>query len=287
MLDLSTFAPHAPATPGAARRRHASRASPPRARRVRRAAARQARPGCAVARRSRRARSRRSTRLPQARAVGPGRRPHDRRAARPLRAPGVARNTYFVFSSDNGFHLGQHRLLAGKLTAYDPDIRVPLIVAGPGVPAGPTVDEMTENMDLCPTFAELAGAPRRPRPTAAASCRSCAGRRRRRWRDAALIEHRGNLNGRRRPRPPGRAPGQPAELRGAALADALYVEFESARFAPEYYDLTTDPDERRNLFDHAPPPTARPSSPPRSNRCTPARGGPVLSAPRTSRRATS
>src|SRR5204863_5680339 len=51
-----------------------------------------------------------------------------------LRVAGVADNTYIVFTSDNGFHLGQHRLTAGKRTAFDPDIRVPLIVAGPGVP---------------------------------------------------------------------------------------------------------------------------------------------------------
>ena len=84
------------------------------------------------------------------------------RLQRRLRALGVARNTYIVFSSDNGFHLGQHRLTPGKLTAYDPDVRVPLIVTGPGVPAGRTVDAMTENTDLCPTFAELAGAPAPP-----------------------------------------------------------------------------------------------------------------------------
>lgn len=45
-----------------------------------------------------------------------------------LEAAGVADNTYLVFSSDNGFHLGEHALRAGKLTAYDHDIRVPLIV---------------------------------------------------------------------------------------------------------------------------------------------------------------
>ena len=61
-----------------------------------------------------------------------------------LAAAGVADDTYIVFSSDNGFHLGQHRLTPGKLTAYDPDVRVPLIVTGPGVPAGRTVDAMTE-----------------------------------------------------------------------------------------------------------------------------------------------
>src|SRR5262249_43574431 len=45
-------------------------------------------------------------------------------------------NTYFVFSSDNGYHMGEYRLMPGKMTAFDTDIRVPLIVTGPGVPAG-------------------------------------------------------------------------------------------------------------------------------------------------------
>ena len=67
-------------------------------------------------------------------------------------------NTYFVFSSDNGFHLGQFRMPAGKETAYDTDIRVPLIVRGPGVPADVASSFMVGNIDLAPTFAELAGA---------------------------------------------------------------------------------------------------------------------------------
>ena len=46
-----------------------------------------------------------------------------------LWAKGLDRNTYFVFSSDNGFHLGEHRLSSGKQTAFETDIRVPLIVA--------------------------------------------------------------------------------------------------------------------------------------------------------------
>ena len=67
-------------------------------------------------------------------------------------------DTYFVFSSDNGFHLGQFRMPAGKETAYDTDIRVPLIVRGPGIPAGKTSDFMVGNIDLAPTFAKLGGA---------------------------------------------------------------------------------------------------------------------------------
>jgi N-acetylglucosamine-6-sulfatase len=47
-------------------------------------------------------------------------------------ASGQAQNTYFVFSSDNGYHMGEHRLKPGKMTAFDTDIHVPLVVTGPG-----------------------------------------------------------------------------------------------------------------------------------------------------------
>jgi N-acetylglucosamine-6-sulfatase len=74
-----------------------------------------------------------------------------------LHDSGELDNTYIVFTSDNGFHLGQHRLGAGKWTPYEEDIRVPLIVRGPGVPEGETLRHMVLNNDLAPTFADLAG----------------------------------------------------------------------------------------------------------------------------------
>ena len=73
-----------------------------------------------------------------------------------LAADGLSRNTYLVFSSDNGLHTGQYRLMPGKLTAFDTDIDVPLVVVGPGVPAGKTTNAMAENIDLAPTFAAIA-----------------------------------------------------------------------------------------------------------------------------------
>ena len=75
-----------------------------------------------------------------------------------LKSSGQLDNTYIFFGSDNGFHLGEHRLHAGKLTAYEEDIRVPLYVRGPGIPAGSTRDELVGNVDLAPTVAELTGA---------------------------------------------------------------------------------------------------------------------------------
>ena len=74
-----------------------------------------------------------------------------------LTATDQLKNTYIVFSSDNGFHLGEHRLPSGKQTAFETDIHLPLIVRGPGVPEGVTVDHLVGNTDLAPTFADMAG----------------------------------------------------------------------------------------------------------------------------------
>ncbi len=70
-------------------------------------------------------------------------------------------NTYVVFTSDNGFHLGQNGLARGKGTAYDTDVHVPLYVVGPNVAKG-TRHELTSNIDLAPTFEEIAGLLPRP-----------------------------------------------------------------------------------------------------------------------------
>ncbi|MBA2714866.1 MAG: sulfatase [Rubrobacteraceae bacterium] len=75
-----------------------------------------------------------------------------------LKQSGELDNTYIFFTSDNGFHLGEHRLGAGKWTAYEEDIRIPLIVRGPSVPEGKTLHHLVLNNDLAPTFADLAGA---------------------------------------------------------------------------------------------------------------------------------
>ena len=71
-----------------------------------------------------------------------------------LRETGELDNTYVVFASDNGYHAGQHRLLMPpKRLAYEEDIRVPLIVRGPGVPDGATRSGTVLNNDLAPTLA--------------------------------------------------------------------------------------------------------------------------------------
>jgi arylsulfatase A-like enzyme len=161
-------------------------------------------------------------------------------------AIGAADNTYFVFSSDNGYHMGEHRMMPGKMTAYDTDIHVPLIVTGPGVPAGRAVYEIVQNIDLCPTFAELgfAAAP------ASIDGRSLApllrGEKPEGWRTLALVEHRGPVRNLADPDLPGRRSGNPTTYEAIRMATEVYVEY--ANGEKEYHDLAADPHELRNTF---------------------------------------
>jgi arylsulfatase A-like enzyme len=75
-----------------------------------------------------------------------------------LQATGQLDNTYLIFTSDNGFHMGEHRLPEGKLTPYEEDLHLPLWIRGPGITPGTTIDNIVSDVDMAPTFAELTGA---------------------------------------------------------------------------------------------------------------------------------
>jgi N-acetylglucosamine-6-sulfatase len=68
------------------------------------------------------------------------------------------RNTYVVFTSDNGFFYGEHRLTGGKFLAYEPATHMPLLIRGPGIKPGSATGEISANVDIAPTILELAGA---------------------------------------------------------------------------------------------------------------------------------
>ena len=163
-----------------------------------------------------------------------------------LQARGLADNTYIVFSSDNGYHMGEHRLLPGKMTAFDTDIRVPLVVAGPGVPAGKTTTKIAENVDLRPTFDGIAGAPV-PRSVDGHSLVSLLrGGAPSGWRTEALIEHHGPDHARGDPDLPLPGSGNPATYEALRTKDAVYVEYHNGQ--REYYSLTRDPNELHNTY---------------------------------------
>ena len=120
-------------------------------------------------------------------------------------AIGQEKNTYFVFSSDNGYHMGEHRLMPGKMTAYDTDIHVPLVVTGPGVPAGVKVDEIAENIDLYPTFLEMTGVASEANVDGHSLAPLVRGQHVPDWRTAALVEHHGPRHEPEDPDAPGKA----------------------------------------------------------------------------------
>jgi N-acetylglucosamine-6-sulfatase len=168
-----------------------------------------------------------------------------------LAARGLTQSTYIVFSSDNGFHMGEHRLMPGKLTAFDSDIRVPLIVAGPGVPAGQVVDRLAENVDLAPTFAALGGAAMPPTVDGRSLVDLIHGAPAADWRSAVLVEHQHPADD---SADPDRAPahsGNPDTYEALRTADGLYVEYADGE--REYYDLASDPFELVNIAPLLPP----------------------------------
>jgi arylsulfatase A-like enzyme len=93
-----------------------------------------------------------------------------------LRTTGQLSNTYVFFTSDNGFFHGQHRIPDDKRRAYEEAIRAPLVVRGPGIPAGRVVYRLTGNVDFAPTFAALAGVTPPSFGTGAPWCRCSAER---------------------------------------------------------------------------------------------------------------
>ncbi len=184
-----------------------------------------------------------------------------------LRKGGELENTYIFFTSDNGYHMGTHRLTTGKWTAYEEDIRVPLIVRGPGVPEGKKLEHLVLNNDLAPTFAELGGAEapsfvdgRSVVPLLGDEPPSSED-----WRQAFLVEAATELGGTEAdptvddgspelplsgdPLPEGRW-GHPG-LEALRTVDRLYVEYGSGE--RELYDLREDPYQLENRYERADP----------------------------------
>ena len=78
-----------------------------------------------------------------------------------LEASPYADNTYIFLWSDHGYHLGEKGLFK-KVTLWDRSTRVPLIVAGPGLPEGQSCNRVVSLMDLYPTLLDLCGLPANP-----------------------------------------------------------------------------------------------------------------------------
>ncbi len=158
-----------------------------------------------------------------------------------LEDAGELDNTFMVFTSDNGFHGGEHRIKGGKRTPYEESARVPLFVKGPGVPAGSKIEQLALNTDFAPTFAGLAGI---EFPADGRSLAPLLGGEDAPWRTSMLLEAFTNEE----------AQGEQANLpnyQAVRTETHKYVEYENGEV--ELYDLQADPHELESIHGSADP----------------------------------
>ncbi len=171
-----------------------------------------------------------------------------------LKAAQVLEKTYVIYSSDNGFHLGEHRLPAGKDFPYEEDIRVPAVVRGPGVPAGHRIDAMVLNSDLAPTFAAIAGT-QPPDFVDGRSFLPLLENPDQAWRESFLVERRQfeiqYVELAERLGLAGAELDQAAQFDGIRTTDWSYVEYGTGE--RELYDLARDPHQLDNAVETADP----------------------------------
>jgi arylsulfatase A-like enzyme len=166
-----------------------------------------------------------------------------------LAQAGVLQNTVFVFSSDNGLHMGDYGLYGGKYTAFDTDVEVPLIVTGPGIPANTIDRHLVQMVDLAPTFEALTGA-HIPNTVDGRSMVGLLEGRKVPWRTFGLIEHfqppAGTDN--RAVDPDFQVPieANPPSYEALRTPTFTYVRYVDGE--REFYDRTTDPYELHNTY---------------------------------------
>ncbi len=138
----------------------------------------------------------------------------------------------------------QYRLLPGKMTAFDTDIHVPLLIAGPGIRPDRVSSAMVQNVDLAKTFAAMAGTSM-PSGDGHSLLGLLHGASTSGWRNAILVEHRGPNQNPLDPDFQSPASGNPTTYRAMRTRTFLYVEYRDGE--REFYDLRNDPFELHNL----------------------------------------
>lgn len=143
-----------------------------------------------------------------------------------LREQRLLANTLIIFTSDNGYFHGEHRIPRGKVLLYEPSIRVPLILRGPGVRPGRRLDDLVGNIDLAPTILAAARATAGRRLDGRSLLALARGQGRLPSRD--LLIERGPLGG---------ATGH--VFTAVRTRNFLYAEYADGQ--QELYDLVRDP----------------------------------------------
>jgi arylsulfatase A-like enzyme len=147
---------------------------------------------------------------------------------------GLTDDTVVVYSSDNGYFLGE-RGLGDKRALYEEGIRIPMIVRYPRLlPQGKVVDDIVLNLDLAPTYLDLAGLPAHPAMHGRSWKGLARGDRPVDWRTSFLAYYRKEL-------------GDTPTCHGVRTADAKLIVYPNHPEWTEVYDLKTDPYELQRL----------------------------------------
>ena len=148
-----------------------------------------------------------------------------------LKETGKLDNTVIIYTSDNGFLFGDHRLI-GKSAAYEGSIKVPLLMRGPGIAENEAREQLVNNLDLVATIVDLAGA----KPGVAQDGKSLSplfAATAAPWRSALLIES-----------PVNRFERKTNRFTGVRTPTKKYVKYEGG--FEELFDLAADPHELNN-----------------------------------------
>jgi arylsulfatase A-like enzyme len=177
----------------------------------------------------------------------------DQEVARMIRAldrTGELEETLIMLTSDNGYFLGEQGIRAGKTLPHEPSIHTPLVMRGPGIPAGETRYDPFLSIDFAPTIAELARV-QPEHPVDGVSMLSVARHGDRGWTRAVLTE-----TGKRNIVRATDEAGEPLTTDDPGAADIRYaIGVRSDRYLyihlatgeEELYDMAVDPDQYDNL----------------------------------------
>lgn len=150
-----------------------------------------------------------------------------------LKRSGELGRTYVLFTSDNGFLQGEFRQSGGKGIPYEPAIRTPTLVRGPGIEPGIVRSQPFTTIDFAPTIADMAGVPAGARVDGKSLLSAATGADRG-WRRPILTDT-------------GPGPGGGHYGYGVRVPGFAYHELDDDAVSRELYDLSADPYENHNV----------------------------------------
>ncbi|UYM07894.1 sulfatase family protein [Solicola gregarius] len=154
-----------------------------------------------------------------------------------LEASGELDNTYVIFTSDNGFFLGEFRQRIGKKLPYEPSLRTPTIVRGPGIEPGIKREQAFSTIDFAPTIADMADARVGANVDGASMLKSATGKAKP-WRRPILTDA-------------GKLQGKLHYGIGVRMPGAFYGSYNDRRHTRQLFDISADPHENNNVIGDA------------------------------------